>query len=168
MTKEPTPSTLSFFDTRASSRLLGRLRSSYLDRQLASGAPPGWSRSLSARAGRITSTERLRSLAENWEHLLQVSRRPAVILTGRAPLCRDRILATEAEIREMVDALSEARLQSAAGVASASLLLRDGTGPLYNRQCRTDLAGAIQDVTRHIRNPVLTGTAKRQVVAPLQ
>ena len=165
MTKEPTHSTFSYDQTGAGSRLLSRLRSSDLDRQLAAGAPTGWSRSLATRARLITSTERLRGLAENWDHLLQVARRPAVIGTNRAPLCRDRILATEAEIREMVDALSEARPESAAGVATASLMLRDGAGPLYNRHCQTDLAEAVQGATRLIRNPALTGTAKGPVVA---
>jgi hypothetical protein len=168
MTKEPTNATLNSSVTRASSRLLSRLRSNYLDRQLAAGAPPGWSQSLTARARLITSTEHLRTLAENWEHLLEVSRRPAVMGTNRAPLCRDRIMAVEADIRELVDALSEARLESAPGVATASTLLRDGTGPLYNRQCQTDLAGAIHDTTRKIRHPALTGTAKRPLVAPGQ
>jgi hypothetical protein len=65
-------------------------------------------------------------------------------------------LATEAEILDMVGALSEAGLESAAGVAAASMLLRDGTGPLYNRRCKTDLAKAIKDATRHIRNPAPT------------
>jgi hypothetical protein len=166
MTTEPIHSHLNSFETRLNSRLLSRLRRRDLDRQLAAGTPPGWSRPLAARARHITSTERLRRLAENWEHLLQVSRRPAALLTSHAPLCRDRILASEAEIREMVDALSGARLESAAGVATASVLLRDGTGPLYNRQCETDLTAAIQDVTRRLRNPAASATLERRVAAP--
>jgi len=153
MIKEPTTSLLSAPGARGNNRILSFLRSSHLDRQLASGVPPGWSRSLATRARSITTTERCRTLAEDWEHLLDACRRPAAVLTSRLPLCRDRILGTEAEIRDMLAALSEARLQSAAGVAKASLLLRDGTGPLYNQRCTTDLGAAIQNATRHIRNP---------------
>jgi hypothetical protein len=146
-------------NTRAGDRLLGQLRSHSLDRQLAAGAPPGWSRSLAARAHRITSTDRLGRLAANWEHLLQVARGPAAVGRTRVPLCRHRILASEAEIVEMVDALSEARLESAAGVATAALLLRDGTGPLYNRRCQTDLTRALRGVIGLIRHPAPMGAA---------
>jgi|HubBroStandDraft_1064217.scaffolds.fasta_scaffold13027_2 hypothetical protein len=159
MKNDITSSPLSPYGEGGSGRILSLLRSSYLDRQLASGAPLGWSPSLATRARRITSTQRIRRLAENWERLLQVAHRPAGIRTPRVPLCRDRILAAEAEILELVVALSEARFESAAGVATASMLLRDGTGPLYNRRCKTDLAWAIQDVTRHLRKPPTTGTA---------
>jgi hypothetical protein len=154
MTKEPKTPLLIPRDTGGNSRILGRLRSSSLDRQLASGVPPGWSRSLATRARFITSPERCRTLAEDWEHLLRACRRPAGVRTSRVPLCRDRILVAEAEIRDMLAALSEARLESAAGVAMASLLLGDGTGPLYDPRCTTDLAAAIQDVTGHIQNSV--------------
>jgi hypothetical protein len=161
MIKEPTTSLLSAPGARGNNRILSFLRSSHLDRQLASGVPPGWSRSLATRARSITTTERCRTLAEDWEHLLQACRRPVAVRTSRLPLSRDRILAAEGEIRDMVAALSDARLESAAGVAKASLLLRDGTGPLYNPRCTTDLGVAIQNATRHIRtlphDPALDG-----------
>jgi hypothetical protein len=153
MIKEPTTSLLNPHRTRGSNRIANLLRSSYLDRQLASGTPPGWSRSLAARADCITTPEHLRCLAEDWEHLLCAARRPATMHSARVPLCRDRILAAEAEIRDLIAALPEARLGSAASVATASLLLRDGTGPLYSRRCTTNLVEAIQNATRRLRNP---------------
>jgi hypothetical protein len=54
----------------------------------------------------------------------------------------------------MVDALSEARLQSAAGVAKAPHYC-SATEPVLctTDRCTTDLAAAIQNATRHIRNP---------------
>jgi hypothetical protein len=79
--------------------------------------------------------------------------------TTRVPLCRDRIIAAEAEIRDLLAALPEARLESAAGVAMASRLLRDGTGPLYSRSCTTNLAVAVQNATSHIREPATASWA---------
>jgi hypothetical protein len=160
MIKEPTASPPNPHETRANNRILNLLRSSHLDRQLASGTPPGWSRSLAARAGAITTSDHLRTLAHNWERLLHAARRPATMRTTRVPLCRDRIIAAEAQIRDLLAALPEARLESAAGVAIASQLLRDGTGPLYSRRCTTNLAAAVQNATRHIREPATASWAK--------
>jgi hypothetical protein len=151
MNKEPTTQTNNPADRRWD-RTLARLRATSLDRQLASGTPPGWNRPLAARARYITGTERGQTLVTDWKHLLDACTQPRAARTLRTPLCRDRILAAEADIHDMLAAISEARLESAAGVAMASLLLRDGTGPLYNRHCPTDLTAAIRNATTHIRN----------------
>jgi hypothetical protein len=158
MNNEPTIAAIHPHDTEtpASIRLLSRLRSDSLDRQLAAGTPPGWSRTLAARADYLTSPEHTRGLAEDWEHLLHVARRPAVMRTPRTPLCRDRILAAEAEIRDLIAALSTATSGSAAGVATTSLLLRDGSGPLYNWRCPTDLAETLQNAATQIRKLAAT------------
>jgi len=126
------------------------LRGDSLDRELAAGAPLGWCRSLEVRARHITSAEQRRRLARDWEHLLGVARRPADTRTARLPLCRDRVLAAEPEILEMSFALSLAGIEAAAGVAAASLLLRDGAGPIYNRRCATDLVDAVRRILTSI------------------
>jgi hypothetical protein len=46
----------------------------------------------------------------------------------------------------MLHALATALPVPAQGVAQASWLLSDGTGPLYNRACTTDLAAALRRV----------------------
>jgi hypothetical protein len=49
------------------------------------------------------------------------------------PICHDRVITSEFEIREMLDALPMAPLPvPARGVAMASWLLIDGAGPVYN------------------------------------
>jgi hypothetical protein len=58
-------------------------------------------------------------------------------------LCRDRIIAADHGIRAVLGALSTSLPVPAQGVAQASWLLSDGTGPLYNRACTTDLAAAL-------------------------
>jgi hypothetical protein len=50
----------------------------------------------------------------------------------------------------MLDALSSCRPVSARGVAMAGLLLSDGTGPLYNRNCPVRLTAALREVTIHL------------------
>jgi hypothetical protein len=131
-------------------RMRGLLRTASLDHQLASGTPPNWNRALAARARYITGTESCRALAEDWRNLVRACRQPKTVRSPRTPLCRGRVLAAETEIHDLLATLSEARLDSAAGVAMASLLLRDGTGPVYNRQSDTDLTAAIMNATTHI------------------
>jgi hypothetical protein len=160
MFREPTTPTLRVDEASRRDRLFSFLRSSHLDRQLTSGAPLDSGRSLAVRARYITGTEGRRTLAEDWERLLHACQRSVAVCTSRTPLCRDRILGAEAEIRGMLAALSEAGLESAAGVAAASLLLRDGTGPLYNRRSKTHLSSAIENVTRDIRSRTVVSLAK--------
>jgi hypothetical protein len=131
-------------------RMRGLLRTASLDHQLASGTPANWTPALAARARYITGTESGRALAEDWRNLLRACRQPISVRSLRTPLCRGRVLAAEAEIHDLLAALSEARLDSAAGVAMASLLLRDGTGPVYNHQSECDLSAAIVKATTNI------------------
>jgi hypothetical protein len=70
----------------------------------------------------------------------------------RAPLCRDRILAAEPDLRDLLDALTDAYLRQPRGIAMASQLLCDGTGPLYNRRSPADLGVALRDATNNIRS----------------
>jgi hypothetical protein len=124
-------------------RLLAHLRASNLDRQLASGLAPESSRTMAARAETLVSRPWRQSLAENWQELSERAVGRPAIPTGRAPLCRDRIIGADRHIREMVRALSSPLPVPAQGVAMASWLLTDGAGPLYNRKCATDLSVAL-------------------------
>lgn len=124
-------------------RLLAHLRASRLDRQLASGLAPESSRSMAARAEVLVSPPRRQSLAENWRDLSERAGAKPAVLTGCAPLCRDRIIGADSHIRQMVRALSNPLPVPAQGVAMASWLLTDGAGPLYNRKCAVDLSKAI-------------------------
>jgi hypothetical protein len=126
----------------AADRVLARMFGASLDRQLAAGQAAESDRLLAARARHIVSLSRRRALARDWEHLLAVARRapaPAV------PLCRDRIAAAEPRIRELVACLRTPLPVPAQGVASASVLLTDATGPLYHRPSRAALDGLLGD-----------------------
>lgn len=146
-------------DSRGSGRLVGRTfggldrtlaraRALGLDRDLAAGRPPEAGRMLAARAQDLVALHTRQVLAGDWEHLLQVASRP---VRGRTPLAairRDRVIAAEPDIREMVTRLRAPLPVAARGVAAASTLLGDGAGPLYNQGSRRDLAA---DVRRAIR-----------------
>ena len=126
----------------AADRVLARVFGASLDRQLAAGHPAEADRLLAARAQHIVSLPRRRALARDWEHLLDVARRapaPAV------PLCRDRIAAAEPSIRELVACLRVPLPVPARGVAAATVLLTDATGPLYHRRSRADLDGLLRE-----------------------
>jgi hypothetical protein len=64
----------------------------------------------------------------------------------RVPLNRDSIILWEREIQQMIDALLAALPISARGVAIASSLLSDGTGPLFNRRRAAHIGPALRSV----------------------
>jgi len=134
-------------------RFLARALASSLDRELAAGCPPGFSRALAIRARRIVSPAGRRSLAEGWERVLDRASRPPAPRTPRGPLCRGRIAAAEGDVRELLAALTGALPIAARGAAMASVLLIDGTGPLHSHRSPLDLGAAVREATRQM-NPL--------------
>jgi hypothetical protein len=132
-------------------RVLARAFGASLDELLASGSGPESSRLLAARAWDIVSLRRRTSTAGHWDHLLRVARRLAGalpmprpgVLGGAIPVCADRIVAAEPAIRELISRLSAPLPVPARGVAMASSLLTDSTGPVYNRHSPVTLAAAL-------------------------
>ncbi len=68
----------------------------------------------------------------------------------RLPLCRDRITAAASSVRQMLVALEAPAPVPVRGVAMASLLLCDGTGPLYNPLAPLDLLSRVREVTMRL------------------
>lgn len=120
-------------NARLTDQVLAALLSKPLDRQLAAGRPPGSSALLSARAELITGVRRRHDLARNWEHVVARARQPHEARPLAIAIRRDRVIAAEADIRELAARLRSPRPASAQGVAAAQLLLADGTGSLYHR-----------------------------------
>jgi hypothetical protein len=127
-------------------RLAVRLLASTLDRQLAEGRPPESNRLLAARAQELVAPATRRALAQNWAHLLKTARTPPPFGTHRVPLNRDGIVACEAEVHPILSAMVDPLPPPARGVAMVSWLLRDGTGPLYQRRRAAELAVALREV----------------------
>jgi len=58
---------------------------------------------------------------------------------------RESIIACESDIREMQNVLLQPLPSPARGTAMASWLLRDGTGPIYNRRLSGNLGTSIRE-----------------------
>ncbi len=131
------------------SRLLARLSGQSLDRRLAIGEAPESGRLLAVRAQQLVALRGRRELARHWEPLLDAARRPPRS-GARALLSRDRILAAEADVRELAAQLRAPLPVRAAGVAAARVLLTDATGPLYNRRNGTALTAQLREITAQL------------------
>jgi hypothetical protein len=133
---------------RLSDGLLARAFGASLDRQLAAGRQPEAAPLLAARAQDIVSLPSRRALAANWDHLLGAARRrPA---TRTSFVRAGRIAAAEPAIRELVQRLSAALPVAAQGVAMASLLLTDASGPVYNGHSPVPLRAALETATAQL------------------
>jgi|SRR5580658_9647859 hypothetical protein len=136
-------------------RMLASSRAGRLDRELAAGTSPEASAVLAARAARLTSTEFRRDLAASLRRMLVAAGQPARAgaaqrpgLGGarppRVPVRTPRISQTAPRLAELASRLLEPGPVPVRGVAMVTLLLTDGTGPLYREASRADL-GAIAD-----------------------
>jgi hypothetical protein len=135
-------------------RLLARALGASLDRQLAAGEPAlAWPAG-AARAHYLASPAGRRQVIQGWNTLLRRVRRPAQRLP--MPLCRERIIAAEPDVRYLLALLAGPRPVAARGVAMAMVLLTDGTSPVYNRRSPLSLTAATRDAIRQL-DPAAAG-----------
>jgi hypothetical protein len=85
-----------------------------------------------------------RALARGWLRVVDFARHPSTGLSGRVPICRERVIAAQSEIADLVNLLTGNTSNSARAAQIAEALLIDGTGPLYNRRSQSDIAGRIR------------------------
>jgi hypothetical protein len=134
-------------------RLMVRMRSHDLDARLASGTPPEASAALALRARRLASVPRRRELARSIQRLI----REASIANGlsyfRISLPSRTVVTASLELTQLADRLAQPRPVSARGVAQAVLLLRDGTGPLYNPRSEGSLRDHAAEAADHLNLP---------------
>lgn len=130
--------------------ILLRFGAAATDQELAAGRPPDTSPHRAARARQLVDPRYRHTLAANWEHLLEVTRRPPGGLSGRAPSRRDRVSRAEPEIRALIRALHVSGPVPARGVALAARLLADGSGPVYNPHAPEDLSAATARAIKHL------------------
>ena len=111
------------------SRIMARLRSRALDRELIAGADPADSTQLAARACKLTSQANRALLATGIERVLSAAMAPP----SRAHLAPQRatILAQADQLRELAAQLRGRSPLYAQGLAILGQLLTDGTGPVY-------------------------------------
>ncbi|HEV8063725.1 MAG TPA: hypothetical protein VGP46_02785 [Acidimicrobiales bacterium] len=135
---------------RRRDRFVARVLAASLERRLANGCPPAASRALAIRADQLVGTGERQALAKEWAHLLELAHQPFLPLAPQIPLKRDRILAAETELRQMMTLLVTPFPVTPSGVAKASLLLTDGAGPVWNGHSQIDLGNAISQVTKEM------------------
>jgi hypothetical protein len=123
-------------------RVRARVSGASLDATLAVGVPPEASRLLATRARDIVTLPRRQALARDWEHLLRVARggKPGQVRRIRA----SQIAAAGPVISELAERLAAPLPVGARGVAMATVLLTDATGPVYNGRSRETLTTALE------------------------
>ena len=140
----------------SAARLRARVFGASLDRQLAAGVPPESSRLLAARARDIVTLPRRQALARDWEHLLRVARDAT---PGQARRVRTAPVARDVQaIRELTERLGAPLPVGARGVAMATVLLTDATGPVYNQHSHESLTSALEAAIEQLdpSRPVFT------------
>jgi hypothetical protein len=142
-------------------RLMARVRASHLDSDLAGDASPDSTVALALRAQMLVSERTRRDVAEGARRLLATAmqapvgdRSPARAARGpqlpaagrpRVPVCRDRVRESAEELGDLIRRLLADGPVAARGVALASALLCDGSGPLYHRGNADDVRARVRE-----------------------
>jgi hypothetical protein len=120
-------------------RLVARLRASGLDAALAAGASPDSSAPLSLHAHALISAKHRRKLSDEILHILHKAQRPRSPFDPTVPICRRKILNARAALETITDHLQDPGPVATPGIAQIRLLLKDGSGPLYEHPFADDL-----------------------------
>jgi hypothetical protein len=132
--------------------LLARVRASRLDRDLARGVSPDASVPLALRAQMLVGARTRREVARGAQRILAAAtREPA-----RVPVCRDRVRDSAGELGDLIQRLLAGGPVAARGVALASVLLRDGGGPVYHRASADDVRVRVREAVRAL-DPAIPG-----------
>jgi hypothetical protein len=110
--------------------------------------PPAAGRSQTPAAARSQARASGRSPASPADRLLAYGGRGPQMPAARRPLvpvCRDRVRESAEELGDLIRRLLADGPVAARGVALASALLRDGSGPLYHRANADDVRARIRE-----------------------
>lgn len=120
-------------------RLVTWSRALALDRELADGADPMQSDELSLRVGQLRSAKRQARLACALRGAVELAARPIDhLMIPRSPIRRSEIQANRELLLELAERLCSGPVD-VAGLAMTSLLVVDGSSPLYGEQARRPL-----------------------------
>ena len=120
-------------------RLMVRLRAFRLDSELAGGASPDATVALALRAQMLVRVSARRDLARSAQRVLVAATQGPAAGRLPVPVCRDRVRDCSAEFGELIRRLLAGGPVPAGGMAKASALLADASGPLYHRASADDL-----------------------------
>ncbi len=133
-------------------RFMARLRARRLDSDLAAGASPDSTVALALRARTLVRISARRDLARRAQRVLAVA---AMQVPGSSlvpvRVCQDRVRDCSAEFGELIRGLLAACPVPARGVAKASVLLADASGPLYHRASADDLRARVRAAADALR-----------------
>jgi hypothetical protein len=129
-------------------RLITHAYSAQLDRDLAMGTPPEATEVLALRAQTLVRPNVRYGLARSLQELLDWAIEPFPSRNLRIPVCRDRVRDAREEFHLVIDRLRTPAPVPAQGVARATVLLSDGSGPLYHRGNGDDLRGMVRDAAK--------------------
>jgi hypothetical protein len=162
-------------------RLGARLSARRLDAELAAGASPDASVRLALRAQLLVRTSVRRDLARSAQRILATAAGPHPGPRLPVPVCRDRVRDAAGELAELISGLLSPGPVPARGVAKASILIGDASGPLYHRGSTQDLRAAVRETAEALSplsgqrqrlpgpryaGPVLTGPRPTRGRAP--
>jgi hypothetical protein len=128
---------------RVRDRIEARVRTHHLDGRLADGVPPERGAALSLRARRLTEPGFAAFLARRVHAIV----REAVV--GRVPRAQiavrlAAVAGVSAELDDLARRLVAPRPPALRGLAQVSVLLGDGSGPLYSSLAEEDLRSAVR------------------------
>jgi hypothetical protein len=126
-------------------RIGARLRAFSLDRDLAAGASPDASVALALRAQILVRPRYRRGLARSAGRVLTAATQSPLRSRLAVPVVRDRVKDSSAEFADLIGRLLAAGPVEARGVAQASVLVADASGPLYRRASAGDLRARVRD-----------------------
>ena len=107
----------------------GRLE---LDRRLAAGDNPAASPALARRAQVLSRWRVQHSLADALERLVTEAVGQSTSFSARVPVQREEVLAAQNDLLRLAAALRAVPGPSVRAAAAASLLVEDGTGPVFS------------------------------------
>jgi hypothetical protein len=111
-------------------RVVARVRTSALDRQLAAGSSPESSVPLALHAGRLCERTERQLLARSLTRIVAAADAPTARRLA-APVHRPAVQNARAELATVADRLAASDPIDVQGVALIRTLVADGTGPLY-------------------------------------
>jgi hypothetical protein len=117
---------------RTRERIRARLSAAALDRALARGVRSDSTAELSLRAHRLIGLKTRRALARQLLALRREAAQPQNPLDSRVPMCRRQVRQAAESLERLAERLGETEPAEVVGVAQVSVLLRDGSSPLFD------------------------------------
>ncbi|HEY2054140.1 MAG TPA: hypothetical protein VGH14_09425 [Solirubrobacterales bacterium] len=132
-------------------RILARLQAPWLDLALASGADPSESPQLERRAAHLLSHLNRVQVVGSLRQCRRSAGAPTNLADPRVPVDGEEVRIAERRLVELEELLIGTTPVYCRGVAMASQIVSEGTGPLYAPRRRGDLRDRVAEVLAALR-----------------